>query len=91
MKKSLLILSFAFLAFASVTFVSCKNAPKPAETSTEATETTETTEQVAAVAAFQCPMKCEGEKTYPEMGKCPTCGMDLKELVAAPAKNDSVQ
>jgi hypothetical protein len=28
---------------------------------------------------FYCPMKCEGEKTYDEMGSCPVCGMDLVE------------
>lgn len=27
---------------------------------------------------YFCPMKCEGEKTYDEAGKCPVCGMDLK-------------
>ncbi len=27
--------------------------------------------------AYQCPMKCEGEKTYTQTGKCPVCGMDL--------------
>ena len=26
-----------------------------------------------------CPMKCEGEKTYKEPGKCPVCGMNLKK------------
>lgn len=29
---------------------------------------------------YQCPMKCEGEKTYPESGSCPVCNMDLKEI-----------
>ncbi|MBI1827261.1 MAG: hypothetical protein HY287_03665 [Planctomycetes bacterium] len=27
---------------------------------------------------YQCPMKCEGEKTYDKPGKCPKCGMELK-------------
>lgn len=27
---------------------------------------------------FQCPMKCEAEKVYPENGSCPVCKMDLK-------------
>lgn len=31
-------------------------------------------------ATYQCPMKCEGEKTYAEAGKCPVCKMDLKEV-----------
>ena len=30
--------------------------------------------------AYQCPMKCEGEKTYAEDGKCPVCQMDLDEV-----------
>jgi transcription initiation factor IIE alpha subunit len=30
--------------------------------------------------SYQCPMKCEGEKTYDEAGECPVCKMDLKEM-----------
>ncbi|MBL7807894.1 MAG: hypothetical protein JNN28_08780 [Saprospiraceae bacterium] len=40
---------------------------------------TEASQQVEA-AAWQCPMKCEGEKTYPKSGSCPVCKMDLKEV-----------
>ena len=29
--------------------------------------------------AFECPMKCEGDKTYDKAGKCPKCGMELTE------------
>ncbi len=29
---------------------------------------------------YQCPMKCEGEKTYTAAGKCPMCQMDMKEV-----------
>ena len=36
-----------------------------------------------AVAAYQCPMKCEGDKTYADKDtKCPVCKMDLKEVKA---------
>ncbi len=28
---------------------------------------------------YYCPMHCEGEKTYPEPGDCPVCGMGLLE------------
>ncbi len=28
-------------------------------------------------ATYQCPMKCEGEKTYPKEGSCPVCKMDI--------------
>ncbi|MDB4539809.1 heavy-metal-associated domain-containing protein, partial [Saprospiraceae bacterium] len=27
--------------------------------------------------SYYCPMMCEGDKTYPEFGDCPICGMDL--------------
>jgi protein SCO1 len=31
-------------------------------------------------AEYQCPMKCEGEKTYDSNVTCPVCKMDLKEV-----------
>ena len=33
-----------------------------------------------AMATYQCPMQCEGEKTYDKPGTCPKCKMDLKEV-----------
>ena len=30
------------------------------------------------MAIYQCPMQCEGEKTYDKPGQCPTCKMDLQ-------------
>ncbi|MEN8121558.1 MAG: heavy metal-binding domain-containing protein [Bacteroidota bacterium] len=33
-----------------------------------------------AEVAYQCPMKCEGDKTYKEEGKCPECEMPLEKL-----------
>jgi len=33
-----------------------------------------------AMASYQCPMKCEGDKTYNEKGSCPVCKMDIKEI-----------
>jgi len=38
---------------------------------------------------YQCPMQCEGTKTYDKPGKCPVCGMDLKAVEVAPAAPDS--
>ena len=29
---------------------------------------------------YQCPMKCEGDKTYAKEGSCPVCKMDLKKI-----------
>ncbi len=36
----------------------------------------------ATAVVYQCPMKCEGDKTYDKPGKCPTCGMELKKMEA---------
>jgi Cu2+-exporting ATPase len=33
---------------------------------------------------YACPMLCEGDKTYPEPGNCPVCGMHLKKIETAP-------
>ena len=43
------------------------------------------TDSAAAPAAtaqvkYACPMKCEGDKTYDQPGKCPMCQMDQKEV-----------
>lgn len=35
--------------------------------------------------AYQCPMKCEGSKTYEKAGSCPVCTMDLEGV--KPNKN----
>ncbi|MBP0904684.1 SCO family protein [Mariniflexile gromovii] len=32
------------------------------------------------VEVYQCPMECEGNKTYNEAGSCPICHMDLKAV-----------
>ncbi len=29
---------------------------------------------------YQCPMKCEGTKTYNHEGSCPVCNMILKPV-----------
>ncbi len=31
-------------------------------------------------AVYQCPMQCEGDKTYTTEGSCPVCNMDLKPI-----------
>lgn len=41
--------------------------------------------------AYQCPMKCEGDKTYPEPGKCPVCEMPLKEVDAKDSKAATIK
>ena len=34
------------------------------------------------VEVYQCPMQCEGDKTYNVEGSCPVCKMDLKQIEA---------
>ena len=74
----------AFIAFALFTFIACGGGEAPAGQ-------TNTTEQPDAPHAtgthehhdhahYQCPMKCEGDKTYEEPGTCPVCKMDLAEV-----------
>ncbi len=39
-----------------------------------------------AATRYFCPMKCEGEKTYDQPGRCPVCNMKLKEAKAPAAE-----
>jgi predicted small lipoprotein YifL len=80
MKKQFISFFFALIVLVVITSCGNKNSSQQTEpTSTEQTavDTTESSQSVAAV--YQCPMKCEGEKTYDKPGKCPKCNMDLKE------------
>lgn len=43
-------------------------------------------EKVSEQKTYQCPMKCEGNKTYDKPGTCPICGMDLVEMKAGNTK-----
>ena len=74
MRKSILILSFAIVAMAGISLISCTNSDKK-------TESTEQTKQISE-SKYQCPMKCEGDKTYDKAGSCPVCKMNLKKLDA---------
>jgi uncharacterized lipoprotein len=51
----------------------------------EKSEKQETPASAETVAdkTFACPMQCEGDKTYPQAGKCPVCKMDLREVAVA--------
>ena len=70
MRKLILVLGFALTAFIGMSLTSC------GDESTEAKDKTEKTE----AAVYQCPMKCEGEKTYDKAGNCPKCGMEIKQI-----------
>jgi hypothetical protein len=62
----LLVVAFAF----TLAFSACGSQEKKSAV----------TEQVAEKQVYQCPMNCEGDKTYDNPGKCPVCGMDLEEV-----------
>ena len=40
---------------------------------------------------YQCPMKCEGDKTYHKNGKCPVCNMQMKPVKASAAHTTAYQ
>lgn len=71
MKKQ--ITKAALLFTAVMFFASCGSS------NSEGNKENAPTEQTAN-AKYQCPMKCEGEKTYDKPGQCPVCNMDLKKL-----------
>ncbi len=66
MKKITII--FAALLMMTAITTSCSGSEK------------ENTEQTNESGTYQCPMKCEGDKTYSQAGQCPVCGMDLEEV-----------
>ena len=68
MKKQLII---AALSLTACLFTACNNQNKTEDTKTTETETT---------AKYQCPMKCEADKTYDKPGQCPECNMDLEKV-----------
>ena len=41
-----------------------------------------TTKKEKTSMQFQCPMKCEGDKSYVKNGKYPVCGMQMKPIKA---------
>ncbi|MBL4625064.1 MAG: hypothetical protein JKY42_07990 [Flavobacteriales bacterium] len=81
MKRSILKLAVVF-AIGSFTLVSC-GGDKKVEVQEEQVNGEETHEHDTATKEhkhYQCPMKCEDDKLYEEEGKCPVCGMDIKEV-----------
>lgn len=43
-------------------------------------------EAIAMATEYQCPMLCEGDKTYDSAGACPVCKMDLELIGDASGK-----
>jgi len=77
MKKLLYASLFIFCAACSTNSEKTTKEELPAKT------------EMVAEKKYACPMKCEGEKTYTEAGKCPVCKMDLQEI--AMAEGDSTE
>ena len=81
MKKINLFISVILLF--GIALTSCNDAKKDSnkeESTIEQGDHTHETADKVAMAQYQCPMKCEGEKTYDKVGSCPVCKMDLKEV-----------
>ncbi len=58
--------------------------PQPHQPEGERPSRPPTTPAPAPAAAYFCPMKCEGDKTYPDPSvRCPVCHMKLKPVPAA--------
>jgi uncharacterized protein with PIN domain len=73
--KFLFLITMAVFTFSAVDAQTKKMSVKTATTTK--TTTTKASEQAAK---YQCPMKCEGDKTYAKAGKCPTCKMALAKV-----------
>lgn len=94
-----IIVNALLLLSLSVVMISCETTKK--EAPQDNLDTTKKVEQenkaeghehddVAGV-VYQCPMKCEADKTYSEPGSCPVCKMDLKEVAAADVESSEAE
>lgn len=76
MKNSIIIATLSMLIILSI--ASCSGNKEKSNNDTTQTE----------MAHYQCPMKCEGDKTYDKPGKCPVCNMDLAKVESAEEKEE---
>ena len=81
MKKTILTICAAILVIISFSAISGCGYSDHDHGDAEEMSVEDADHQHASV--YQCPMKCEGEKTYEEAGTCPSCGMNLEEVEAA--------
>ena len=63
--KIILSMAIAVFCFTAVNAQSAKTKNKTVVTDT---------------VVYQCPMKCEGDKSYDKAAKCPVCNMNLKAV-----------
>ena len=77
-----ILIGASFILAVSFTFYACSGS----ETNNEKTQTEQVNADTSSkksnelTATYQCPMKCEGEKTYAAAGACPECEMDLAKM-----------
>jgi hypothetical protein len=66
-------------ALLMMSIISCSEAPKTQEVTAPKQEATAPVQPAPTETkvAYACPMKCEKDKTYDAVGKCPVCKMDL--------------
>ncbi len=72
------LLAFVLMGFVSVTHAQTKETT----TTKKSTKAKKLKDSHSHATKYQCPMKCEGDKTYSKAGKCPVCNMNLKEVKA---------
>jgi len=60
------------ILFVAIVFISCKNDKSNSGHND--------------LAIYQCPMQCEGDKTYTHSESCPVCKMDLKAMASEASK-----
>jgi hypothetical protein len=75
--KMILVMAIAIFSFSAAN----------AQTSTQKSKT----KKAKTAMHYQCPMKCEGDKTYHKNGKCPVCNMQMKAVKGICAHTASYQ
>lgn len=90
MKK--LIVTVVVIFSVLTIFVACNSGSIQHEEKSSVTQQ-EVNDSTQFVEVYQCPMQCEGDKTYDQSGKCPVCEMDLvkvkKKVVPVPSDTTS--
>ncbi|MFK5879640.1 MAG: heavy metal-binding domain-containing protein [Flavobacteriaceae bacterium] len=82
------ILSLVVITTMVVSSCTTEKKTEKQEVQKEEVQKSEMDHDKMAVAEYQCPMKCEGDKTYADKDhKCPVCKMDLKEVKHEDGKN----
>ena len=74
------ISNFLYTTLALLAFTACGGSDQQSEHKEHMQTDSTMHSHEEHAAAYQCPMKCEGDKTYAEAGQCPVCNMDLRVM-----------